>query len=157
MPAGEKSGNPRTKHHRATRIAAAMRRRGATRAQANKMATAAMDREYASSKGKRRAAAVDMDAHDSRSGQRKTNLTTKRGAAVSGASKPSAARKATSGKRGVRATGRCRWAPKSVHPIRPVRPGSLSTRQTTLRPLTSRTRNNTTAMTSRIQMKLPSV
>lgn len=106
MPAGEKSGNPRMKNHRATRIAAAMRRQGATRGTANAMAQAAMDREYASSKGKRRAASVDMDAHDSRSGQRKTNLTTRRGAAVSGASKPSSARKATSGKRGVRATGK---------------------------------------------------
>jgi hypothetical protein len=106
MPAGEKSGNPRMKQHRATRIAAAMRQQGATRAGANKTASAAMDREYASSKGKRRAASVDMDAHDSRSGQRKTNLTTKRGAAVSGASKPSSAKRAASGKRGVRATGK---------------------------------------------------
>lgn len=105
MPAGEKSGNPRVKRHRANRIAAAMRRQGATRKQANKIATAAMDREYASAKGKRRAAAVDMDAHDSRSGQRKTNLTTKRGASVSGASKPSRAGRSDLGKRNVRATG----------------------------------------------------
>lgn len=93
------------KHHRADRIAAAMRRQGATRKQANKIATAAVDREYASAKGKRRAAAVDMDAHDSRSGQRKTNLTTKRGAAVSGASKPSNAGHSDPGKRNARASG----------------------------------------------------
>jgi hypothetical protein len=105
MPAGEKSGNPRVKHHRAERIAAGMRGQGVPRKQANTMAHAAMDREYASSKGKRRAAAVDMDAHDSRTGQRKTNLTTKRGVAVSGASKPSSAKRTTSGKRNVRATG----------------------------------------------------
>ena len=47
-----------------------------------------------------------MDAHDSRSGQRKTNLTTKRGASVSGASKPAAAGRADDGKRSVRATGK---------------------------------------------------
>ena len=70
-----------------------------------KIAHGAMDREYASSKGKRRGAAVDMDAHDSRTGQRKTNLTAKRGAAVSGAAKPSSARRAAMGKRNVRASG----------------------------------------------------
>ena len=105
MPAGEKSGNPRVKPHRANRVAAAMRRQGATRAQAQKIAHGAMDREYAASKGKRRAAAVDMDAHDSRTGQRKTNLTAKRGAAVSGASKPASARRTDMGKRNVRASG----------------------------------------------------
>jgi hypothetical protein len=107
MADGGKSGNPRVKHHRANRIAEGMRRQGATRAAAHKTATAAMDREYAAARpGKRSAARVDMDAHDSRSGQRKTNLTTKRGTAVSGASKPASAGRADGGKRSVRATGK---------------------------------------------------
>jgi hypothetical protein len=67
-----------------------------------------MDREYAPKRaGNARKAkpAFDEEAHDSRSGQRKTNLTTKN-PAVSGARKPSSANKPGSTKRGVKATGR---------------------------------------------------
>ena len=46
-----------------------------------------------------------QEAHDSRSGQKKTNLTTKE-PAVSGARKPSSAREPASTKRKVRRTGR---------------------------------------------------
>jgi hypothetical protein len=109
MPRGEKAGNTGVKPHRARKIAQSMRRQGATRAAANQIATTAMDREYAPKKsGNPRKAkkAFDEEAHDSRSGQRKTNLTTKKGAAVSGASKPSRARKAPTTKGGVRQTGR---------------------------------------------------
>ena len=57
---------------------------------------------------------------------------------------------------GTRAGGSQRTRHTCAH--RTARLGSLQTRgQTTLRPLTSRTRNSTTAMTSRTQMKLPSV
>ena len=47
MPRGEKSGNRNVKRHRATRIAEGMMRQGATRAEANRIAGAAMDRENA--------------------------------------------------------------------------------------------------------------
>ena len=57
---------------------------------------------------------------------------------------------------GTRTGGSQRTRHTCAH--RTARLGSLQTRgQTTLRPLTSRTRNSTTAMTSRIQMKFPSV
>src|SRR5687767_1014432 len=92
MAQGDKSGNPAMKRHRAARIADKMMQDGVPRAEANRIATAAMDREYAGDRGELRDVSVGVDEHDSRSGQRKTNLTTKRGAAVSGASKPSAAR-----------------------------------------------------------------
>jgi hypothetical protein len=111
MPRGEKSGNPKVKHHRATRIAEGMMRQGATRAEANRIATAAMDREYA-----RDGVARDSDAHDSRTGQRKTNLTTKKGAAVSGASKPSAAKKPSRTKRHTKETSRAGKATSARKP-----------------------------------------
>jgi hypothetical protein len=79
MPRGEKSGNPKVKHHRATRIAEGMMRQGATRAEANRIATAAMDREYA-----RDGVARDSEAHDPRTGQRNTNLTTANALQISG-------------------------------------------------------------------------
>jgi hypothetical protein len=101
MPRGDKSGNSGVKPHRARRVAESLRKRGATRAAANQIATAAMDREYSSKRtgnARKSKQAYDEEAHDSRSGQRKTNLTTKRGAAVSGASKPSAARRPSTSK-----------------------------------------------------------
>ena len=104
MPRGDKSGNSGVKPHRAGRIAEGMRRQGTTRAAANQTANAAMDREYAprkSGNAGRAKVAFDEEAHDSRSGQRKTNLTTKEGS-----SKPSTARKPSSTKRDVKATGR---------------------------------------------------
>ena len=78
-------------------------RQGAPRAEANRIATAAMDREYARPDSDT-ARKTDPDAHDSRTGQRKTNLTTKKGSAVSGANKPSAAKKASAAKRGAGST-----------------------------------------------------
>jgi hypothetical protein len=108
MPRGDKSGNRKVKPHRARKIAESLKRGGATRAAANTIATGAMDREYSLKKtGNPRKAkkSYDEEGHDSRSGQRKTQLTTKRGAAVSGASKPGKARKATSTKRGGTTTG----------------------------------------------------
>ncbi|HYC46486.1 MAG TPA: hypothetical protein VED01_13515 [Burkholderiales bacterium] len=109
MPRGEKATNPSVKPHRARKIAEGMMRRGATRKAANEVAHAAMDREYApkrSGNPRRAKHAFDEEAHDSRTGQRKTNLTTKRGAAVSGASKPGIAKKPPSNKRDTKATGR---------------------------------------------------
>ena len=108
MPRGEKATNTGNKRPRARKIAESMRRRGATRAAANLVANAAMDREYSSKRtGNARKAkrAVDEEAHDSRSGQRKTNLTTKN-PAVSGARKPSSAARAGTSKRLARAPGR---------------------------------------------------
>jgi hypothetical protein len=109
MPRGDKATNPAVKPHRTRKIAERMMRRGATRAAANGIANAAMDREYSSNRtGNARKAkkAFDEEAHDSRSGQRKTNLTTRRGAAVSGASKPRIAKKPPSNKRDTKRTGR---------------------------------------------------
>jgi hypothetical protein len=63
-----------------------------------------MDREYARP-GTARRKARDDSARDSRTGQRKKNLTTRRGPAVSGASKPAAAKRDSSGKRNVKKTG----------------------------------------------------
>jgi hypothetical protein len=135
MPRGEKATNPAVKPHRARKIAESMRRRGATRAAANEIATAAMDREYSRKRtGNARKAkqSFDEEAHDSRSGQRKTNLTTKRGAAVSGASKPGIAKKPPSSKRDTKRTGRGGAAvsarkPRSSaagkRPPRPRKPG----------------------------------
>ena len=59
---------------------ARMMEQGAPRAEANRIATAAMDRGYAGvgRNSDSNKVAVDEDAHDSRSGQRKTNLTTPR-------------------------------------------------------------------------------
>src|SRR2546423_3202977 len=105
MARGEKSGNPEMKRHRAARIADRMMQDGATRMDANRIATAAMDREYAGDRGNLRGASVDVDRHDSGSGQRKTNLTTKRGASVSGASKPNAAKTIGTQKAGLRRRG----------------------------------------------------
>jgi hypothetical protein len=108
MPRGEKAGNTGNKPHRARKIAEGMRRSGATRAAANLTANAAMDREYApkrSGNPRRAKHSFDEEAHDSRSGQRKTNLRTK-DPAVSGARKLSSANKPRSGKRGVKDTGR---------------------------------------------------
>ena len=106
MPRGDKSGNPRMKRHRAARIAARMMEQGAPRAEANRIATAAMEREYAgvgrdpdSNK-----VAVDEEAHDSRSGQRKRNLTTKQ-PWVSGARKPNVAQRPATTKRRTGKTG----------------------------------------------------
>src|SRR5947209_1562480 len=93
MARGDKSGNPANKRHRAAGIAERMMRTGATRAESNRIATAAMDREYAGDRGALRGVSVDVDEHDSRTEQRKTDRTTKKGASVSGAGKPSAARK----------------------------------------------------------------
>jgi hypothetical protein len=107
MPRGEKATNPGVKPHRARKIAQGMRRRGATRAAANTIAHAAMDREYApkdSGNARKAKHSFDEEAHDSRSGQRKTNLTTKN-AAVSGARKLSKANKPGSSKRSVKKTG----------------------------------------------------
>jgi hypothetical protein len=75
-------------------------------------------------------------ARDSRTGQKKMNLTTKRGAAVSGASKPSKARKAqkpgASGGRKPRAsagaTARKPGAKQSTVGRRPPRPVSAAGR-----------------------------
>lgn len=108
MPRGEKAGNADVKPHRARRIAEGMMRRGATRAVGNRMANAAMDREYASKQSgnpRRAKSSFDEEAHDSRTGQSKTNLTTKRGIAES-AGKPSTARHPGPRKRDVKATGR---------------------------------------------------
>src|SRR5437868_2121188 len=92
MPRGEKSGNARMKPHRARRIADRMIEAGATRKDANRIAHDAMDREYARSKPRGARKRATATAHDSRSGESKTRLTTRRGAAISGAAKPSAAR-----------------------------------------------------------------
>jgi hypothetical protein len=108
MPRGEKAGNPGVKPHRARRIAEGMKRRGATRAAANLTAAAAMDREYAprrSGNARKAKHAFDREAHDSRSGQRKTNLTTKE-PMRSGARKVSVANRGEASKRSVKATGR---------------------------------------------------
>ena len=104
MPRGEKAGNTGVKPHRARKIAESLRRRGATRKAANEIATAAMNREYSPKRsGNPRKAkhSFDEEAHDSRTGQRKTNLTTKR-AAVSGARKPSRAANAAATKRNTK-------------------------------------------------------
>jgi hypothetical protein len=108
MPRGEKAGNPGVKPHRARRIAEGMRRQGATRAAANLVAVAAMDREYApkrSGNARKAKHSFDEEAHDSRSGQRKTNLATKNPARA-GARKVSVATKGEASKRSVKATGR---------------------------------------------------
>jgi len=108
MPRGEKAGNPSIKRHRARKIAPGMRKQGATRAAANLAAVAAMDREYAPrSSGNARKAkhAVDEEARDSRTGQRKTNLTTK-DRLRSGARKVSVANRGAAAGRSVKATGR---------------------------------------------------
>jgi hypothetical protein len=106
MPRGEKSGNPRMKRHRARRIAERMRRQGVPRGDAYRTATAAMEREY-DRVGPRdpEKMAVNEDAHDSLTGQRKTNLTTKRGPAVSGAGKPGVAQRSSSSKRSTKDMG----------------------------------------------------
>lgn len=106
MPRGDKSGNPKMKRHRAARIAARMMEQGAPRAEANRIATAAMDREYAGvgRNSDSIKVAVDEEAHDSRSGQRKTNLTTKQ-PSVSGARKPNAAQRPATTKRSSGKTG----------------------------------------------------
>ena len=98
MPPGEKSGHRKVKPHRAARIADSMRREGVPKGAANSSANAAMQREYDRT-GKRnpRKTAVDQDEHDSRTGQRKTNLTTK-----DGANKPSSARRPGRAKQGVK-------------------------------------------------------
>lgn len=119
MPRGEKSGNPAVKPHRARRIAEGMMRRGATRAAANETAAAAMDREYAPKRAgdpRKAKQAFDEDARDSRSGQRKTNLTTRKRRAVSGASKPAAAKKPAANKRNVKATARAGGAVSGRRP-----------------------------------------
>jgi hypothetical protein len=119
MPRGDKSGNRKVKPHRARKIAESLRRAGATRAAANVIATGAMDREYSLKKtGNPRKAkkSYDEEAHDSRSGQRKTNLTTKRGPAVSGASKPSTARKPANAKRTTGAAASARKPRASADP-----------------------------------------
>ena len=137
MPRGEKATNPAVKPHRARKIAESMRRRGATRAAANLTANAAMDREYSSKRtGNARKAkrAFDEEAHDSRSGQRKTNLTTKRGAAVSGASKPGIAKKPPSSKRDTKRTGRGGAAASGR---RPRAAGSATTRSASARQSTA--------------------
>src|SRR4029434_8325234 len=105
MPRGEKSGNPRMKRHRATRIAEQMRRRGVPRGEAYRVATAMMEREYARV-GPRdpRKMAVNEDVRDSRTGQRKTNLSTKQ-PAVSGARQPRVAQHGSSSKRSSKKTG----------------------------------------------------
>ena len=102
------SGKPEVKPHRARRIAEGMRRRGATRAAANLTAVAAMDREYSpkrSGNARKAKHSFDEEAHDSRSGQRKTNLTTKEPRRA-GARKVSVATKGEASKRSVKATGR---------------------------------------------------
>ena len=105
MPRGEKSGNPRMKHHRAARIAEQIRRQGAPRGEAYRIATAAMAKEYDRVGPRdRKKMAVNEGAHDSRTGQRKTNLTTQH-PAVSGARKPSVAQHASSSRRTARRTG----------------------------------------------------
>ena len=106
MPRGEKSGNPKMKRHRAARIAGHMRARGVPRAEANRIATAAMDREYAGvGRGPEfRKSAVDEEARDSRSGQRKTNLTTKN-PSVSGVRDVASARRPGASKRMTGKTG----------------------------------------------------
>ena len=106
MPRGEKSTNTGNKRPRARKIAESMRRRGATRAAANQTANAMMDREYSpkrSGNARKAKHSFDVEAHDSRTGQRKTNLTTKDPAA-SGARKPSSAARAGSGKRAAGGT-----------------------------------------------------
>ena len=106
MPRGDKSGNPKMKRHRAARIAARMMEQGAPRAEANRIATAATDREYA---GVGRSpdsneATVDEEAHDPRSGQRKTKLATQQ-PSVSGARKPNVAQRPATTKRSSGKTG----------------------------------------------------
>ena len=106
MPRGEKSGNSGVARHRAERVAQAMMRTGASRAAANRIAAALMDREYARvARSQRKHAGVDEGPHDSSTGQRKLQLTTKRGRATTGANKPSAASRSASTKRDVRASG----------------------------------------------------
>jgi hypothetical protein len=133
MPPGEKSGNPRVKSHRAAGIARRMMREGVPRASANRIATGAMEREYArraSSRAER--ARTDENEHDSRSGERKTNLSVKH-PAVSGARKPGTAQRASTSKRRQKATGggdkataarkpRGRGATKSASAVRPPIP-----------------------------------
>lgn len=106
MPRGDKSGNPKMKRHRAARIAARLREQGAPRAEANRIATGAMEREYAGvgRAPDARKAAVDEAAHDSRTGQSKTHLTTK-APAVSGARDVSAAGRLGTSKRTTGKTG----------------------------------------------------
>jgi hypothetical protein len=105
MPRGEKSGNPRMKRHRATHIAEQMRRRGAPRGEAYRVATAMMERDYDRvGPYDPRKMAVNEDARDSRTGQRKTNLSTKQ-PAVSGARQPSVAQHDSSSKRSSKKTG----------------------------------------------------
>jgi hypothetical protein len=105
MPRGEKSGNPRMKRHRAAGIAERMRRQGAPRAESYRIANARMEREYARVGARDpEKMAVNEDTHDSRSGQRKTNLTTKR-PAISGARQPSIAQHPASSKRSAKETG----------------------------------------------------
>jgi hypothetical protein len=108
MPRGEKATNTGNKRPRARKIAESMMRRGATRASANTIANAAMDREYSrvrTGNARKARSSFDEEAHDSRSGQRKTNLTTK-APAVSGAGKPGTARRPDSSKRTVKQSGR---------------------------------------------------
>jgi hypothetical protein len=136
MPRGEKATNAGVKPHRARKIAQNMMRQGATRAAANKIAVAAMDREYSSKRsGNPRKAkqSFDEEAHDSRSGQRKTNLTTKN-PSVSGARKPGAARKPDSNKRDTKATG---FGGKAATGRRPRAAGSASTRHASSRQSTT--------------------
>ena len=67
MPRGDKSGNTGVKPQRARKLAESLRRRGATRAAANKVATAAMDREYSRKKtgnARKASRSTDVDAHD---------------------------------------------------------------------------------------------
>src|SRR5215207_1273407 len=118
MPRGEKATNTGNKRPRARKIAESMMRRGATRAAANTTANAAMDREYSparSGNARRAKSSFDEEAHDSRSGQRKTNLTTKE-PAVSGARKPNTAAKPDSSKRRVKQSGRAGGAASGRRP-----------------------------------------
>jgi hypothetical protein len=102
MPRGEKSGNPRMKRHRASRIAADMMRQGVPRATANRMAAAAMEREYARTAGSSaEEISTDEGAHDPRTGSRKTRLRVRR-PAEAGAARPHAARRGRAAKHGAR-------------------------------------------------------
>ena len=102
MPRGEKSGNRRMKRHRASRIAAGMMRKGVPRATANRMAGAAMEREYAWTTGTRaEELSSDEGGHDPRTGNQKTRLRVQR-RAHAGAAKPHAARRARPAKHGAR-------------------------------------------------------
>jgi hypothetical protein len=135
MPRGEKATNTGVKRHRARKLAEGMMRQGAPRAAANEVAAAAMDREYSSKRsGNARKAkqSFDEEAHDSRSGQLKTKLTTKN-PAVSGASKPSVAANADPGKRSVRRTGRAGAAASGRRPRAASDPATRpSAKQSTL-------------------------